>query len=112
MNINDIEKLNNFRIHAYGNYVMISGYSKNKEKHTFLATMSIIEHILCNMNKKIKLGPLSKCQMGAVFNTLRAIECEYDYVLINDQPMIIPTKKEKGMQRVQAKKKNHGALNG
>ena len=28
MNINDIEKLNNFRIHAYGNYVMITGYKK------------------------------------------------------------------------------------
>lgn len=33
MNINDIEKLNNFRIHAYGNYVMISRYSKIKKKN-------------------------------------------------------------------------------
>lgn len=33
MNINDIEKLNNIRIHAYGNYVVISGYSKNKKKN-------------------------------------------------------------------------------
>ena len=111
MNINDIEKLNNFRIHAYGNYVMISGYSENKEKNTFLATMPIIEHILCNMNKRIKLGPLSKCQMGAVFTTLRTIGCEYDYVLINNQPIFIPTMKENQLKRVQVKKKIYGALN-
>lgn len=106
MNLVEIGNLNNFKIHARGDYVMISGYTEKKEKYTFLATTPILKYILCEMNKKIKLGSLSKCQMGGIFMALKNIGCDYEIIIVNDQPMIIPNKKEIGFQRVQVKRKS------
>ncbi len=101
---NNIDKLGNFKIHAYGNIVMISGYTINKGKHTFVASTSILKHILFDMNQSVTLGALSKCQLGGIFSALKSIGYEYDLVMVNNQPMIVPRSREVGFQRVQVKK--------
>lgn len=100
----NIDKLHNFVIHARGHYVVISGYSEEKDKHTFMATTPILKHILCDMNQRITLGPLSKCQMGGIFLALKSIDCEYDMFTINDKTMIASKTKESGYQRLHSKK--------
>lgn len=83
-----IEKLNNFVIHAYGHYVVITGRTENNNKYTFLASESILKYILCDMNKKIVLGSLSKLQTASIICTLEKINSEYTLVYYNDTPII------------------------
>lgn len=99
----ELDKLHNFILHARGNYVVISAFSDKKVKYTFLASTPMLEYILCDMNKKIVLGPLSKCQMGGIYMALRNIKCEYDLVIINNRTTIIPRSMEKSFQRVKNK---------
>lgn len=99
----ELDKLHNFIIHARGNYVMISAFSDKRDKFTFLASTPMLKYILCDMNQKIVLGALSKCQLGGIYMALRNIKCEYDLVIINDRTVIIPRSIEKGFQRVKNK---------
>lgn len=101
----NIDKLHNFVIHARGNYVVISGYTQKKDKHTFIATTPMLKHILCDMNQRITLGSLSKCQMGGIYMALNSINCDYDIVAINDIPMIVPKTRALCLQRVHLKNK-------
>lgn len=103
MDTNELNNLNNFIIYGRGHYVMISGYDEKKDKYTFFASTPILKHILCDMNKSVILGDLSRCQMGGIFMALRNIGCGYDLVIINDKSVIVPKSKEKGFQRVQVK---------
>ena len=95
----ELDKLHNFIIHARGNYVVISAFSDKKVKYTFLASTPMLEYILYDMNQRVTLGALSKCQLGGIYMALRNIKCEYDLVIINDRTTIIPRSKEKGFQR-------------
>ena len=103
MDTNELNNLNNFIIYGRGHYVMISGYDEKKDKYTFFASTSILKYILCDMNKSVILGDLSRCQMGGIFMALRNIGCGYDLVIINNKNVIVPKSKEKGFQRVQVK---------
>lgn len=96
MNKNDLENLGNFILHAKGNLIMISGYDRERNKHTFVASSSILKYLLCDMNQKIVIGPLSRCQLGSLFMALDSIGCGYKIVTINDQMII---QKSNNLQR-------------
>ena len=55
MNKSDLENLSNFILHAKGNFIMISGYDDERNKHTFMATTPIVKYLLCDMNQKISI---------------------------------------------------------
>lgn len=101
----NIEQLSNFVIHGRGHVVVISGYDIQKDKYTFVATTPMLKHILCDMNQRIVLGPLSRCQMGGIFMALKSINCDYEMITINDKTMIVAKTKEFGLKRVHSKNK-------
>ena len=88
MNKSDLENLSNFILHANGNFIMISGYDSERNKHTFMASSPILKYLLCDMNEKIVIGRLSNCQLGSLFMALDYIDCRYKLVTINDQMII------------------------
>ena len=96
MNKSDLENLSDFILHAKGNLIMISGYDDERNKHTFVASSSILKYLLCDLNKKIIIGSLSRCQLGSLFNALEYIDCGYKLISINDQMIIM---KSNNLQR-------------
>lgn len=96
MNKNDLENLGNFILHAKGHLIMISGYDRERNKHTFVASTPILKYLLCDMEQKIVIAPLSRCQLGSLFIALDSIGCGYNIVTINDQMII---KKSNNLQR-------------
>ena len=85
MNKSDLENLSNFILHAKGNFIMISGYDDERNKHTFMATTPIVKYLLCDMNQKILM---SSCQLGSLFMVLDYIGCGYELITINDQMIL------------------------
>lgn len=94
-----IAQLKNFKIHAQGHCVMISGITPKNNKYTFMATTSVLKYILCDMNQKIVFGPLSMCQMGSIFCALDSIGCNYELIYFNDSIYIVSKNKDSVFQR-------------
>lgn len=93
---NNIENLQNFHMHAHGNYVVITAKSQNKiNNYTFLATTPIVKYILCDMNQKIIIGSLSKCQLGNIIAALENIGCDFQLLIINNKLALVSKNKHK-----------------
>ena len=94
-----IAQLKNFKIHAQGHCVMISGTTPKNNKYTFMATTSVLKYILCDLNQKVVLGSLSRCQMGGIFKALESIGCNYELIYFNDSIYIVSKNKDSVLQR-------------
>ena len=105
ISIDELKKLHNFRIHAYGHCVVITGKSVDgTDRYTFLATVPILKYILDDMNQKIVVGSLSRLQFSSVMSALENIECNFQLRSINKKWFLIPEAKDMDPQTNKTKK--------